>query len=70
MNYIDTAENLWKVIAMTIEEILSKEEIFMLPYGQKAFRALEDKKAGKAVKSTGTGLSKHGNLRTKGFKKK
>ena len=26
MNYIDTAENLWKVIAMTIEEILSKEE--------------------------------------------
>ena len=26
VNYIDTAENLWKVIAMTIEEILSKEE--------------------------------------------
>ena len=26
VNYIDTEENLWKVIAMTIEEILSKEE--------------------------------------------
>lgn len=26
VNYIDTAENLWKVIAMTIEEVLSKEE--------------------------------------------
>lgn len=58
------------IFLIFIFKILSKEEIFMLPYGQKVFRTLEDKKTGKAVKSTGTGLSKHGNLRTKGFKKK
>mgnify|MGYP000405796806 CR=1 FL=1 len=27
VNYIDTAENLWKVIAMTIEEIYQKKKI-------------------------------------------
>ena len=58
------------IFLIFIFKILSKEEIFMLPYGQKAFRALKDKKTGKAVKSTGTGLPKHGNLRAKGFKKK
>ena len=58
------------ILSIFIFKILSKEEIFMLPYGQKAFRIVENKRAENLAKSTNTECQEHENLRTKGVKKK
>ena len=52
------------------EKILTEEEIYMLPYGQKLFRTFKSKKQQMQVKSTHTELPKHGNLRGKRVCKK
>ena len=51
-------------------KILTEEEIYMLPYGQKLFRTFKSKKQQMQVKSTHTELPKHGNLRGKRVCKK
>ena len=51
-------------------KILTEEEIYMLPYGQKLFRTFKSKKQQMQVKSTHTELPRHGNLRGKRVCKK